>query len=199
MHSQYVWNKSALVWHVTTEARKWGDHLPEVPAGHLSGNPRDPNIPLLLILRFIFGFWYVFVFVFLFVGNPRNLNIPLLLTSRFIFGLQYVFVFVFLCVENPRSPNIPILLVRFIYSSLYLNFFWLKVPAGILWTQIFTCSSLFALYSNHSKHQYGLWDCNPRINKLLQIFLCLKSEGWYSRTLSGISAFIREILCNTKA
>ena len=30
-----VWNKSALVQHVTTERRKWGDHLPEGAAGHL--------------------------------------------------------------------------------------------------------------------------------------------------------------------
>ena len=31
-----VWNKSALVQHVTTEKRKWGDRLPEGAAGHLS-------------------------------------------------------------------------------------------------------------------------------------------------------------------
>ena len=30
-----MWNKSALVQHVTTERRKWGDHLPEGAAGHL--------------------------------------------------------------------------------------------------------------------------------------------------------------------
>ena len=74
VHSQYVWNKSALVWHVTTEARKWGDHLPEVPAGHLSGNPRDPNIPLLLILCYILCVLYIYLCLFLFlrvgVGNP---------------------------------------------------------------------------------------------------------------------------------
>ena len=119
VHSQYVWNKSALVWHVTTEARKWGDHLPEVPAGHLSGNPRDPNIPLLLILRYILCVLYISLF------------------------------FLFVRVGNPRNPNIPLFLVRFICGSFYLYFFWLKVPAGILWTQIFPCSSLFALYNNH--------------------------------------------------
>ena len=74
VHSQHVWNKSALVWHVTTEARKWGDHLPEVPAGHLSGNPRDPNIPLLLILRFIFWFSICLCFCVSLCWDPSELK-----------------------------------------------------------------------------------------------------------------------------
>lgn len=52
-----VRNKSALVQHVTTEKRKWGDRLPEGAAGHLSVGTlwreswgiRRPNIPLLLL------------------------------------------------------------------------------------------------------------------------------------------------------
>ena len=47
-----VWNKSELVQHVTTEKRKWGDHLAEAAAGHLSagilGNKKHSLAPILL-------------------------------------------------------------------------------------------------------------------------------------------------------
>ena len=92
MHSQYVWNKSALVWHVTTEARKWGDHLPEVPAGHLSGNPRDPNIPLLLILRYILFVVYISLFFCLSV-------LVILGTQTFLCFWCVSFVVLFICIS----------------------------------------------------------------------------------------------------
>ena len=120
MHSQYVWNKSALVWHVTTEARKWGDHLPEVPAGHLSGNPRDPNIPLLLILRFILCVLYISLFFFCFSV------LVILGTQTFLCFWCVSFVVLCICIffiesasRNPVDPKIPLLLlVRSIQQSL---------------------------------------------------------------------------------
>ena len=116
VHSQYVWNKSALVWHVTTEARKWGDHLPEVPAGHLSGNPRDPNIPLLLILCYILCVLYIYLCLFLFlrvgVGNPCFWCVSFVVLCICIFFIESAS-------RNPVDPNIPLLLlVRSIQQSL---------------------------------------------------------------------------------